>query len=47
MKALTFLHDRLPSKVATAIAVIWLAVLIALALFFFGDAGEQFRYLNV
>ena len=47
MKALVFLHARLPPKVATVVAVMWLATLIAVALFFFGDAGEQFRYLNV
>ena len=47
MKALRFLHQRLPDPAARIAAVVWLAVLVALALFFFGEAGGQFRYLNL
>lgn len=47
MKALTYLSARVPAPIATFLAVLWLAVLVALALFFFGDTGQQFRYLNL
>lgn len=47
MKLYLYLRSRMPSWLALAIAAIWLALLIVLAIFFAAEPQAEFRYGNI
>lgn len=47
MTAYSWLAERLPRTAAAGLAVLWLALLIFLALFFAGEPSADFRYGNL
>lgn len=47
MRLYLFLRTRVPTPVALAAGILWLALLLALAVFFATEPQAEFRYGNI